>query len=98
MDENDVRRGVGLMRAMYQATFNHSIFMAGLRWRANGTPKVAGFGTAPGLTTSCLKPLAKRARRRMFQLAPAFVRSGTFFETRLRRSSERGPMGGLGSY
>jgi hypothetical protein len=41
------------------------------------------------------EPLAKRACRRVIQKAAPVVRLGTFFETRLRRSSERGPREGL---
>ena len=37
------------------------------------------------------EPLAKRACRRVIQKATPVVRVGAFFETRLRRSSERGP-------
>jgi hypothetical protein len=42
------------------------------------------------------EPLAKRACRRVIQKGAPVVRVGTFFETRLRRSSERGPREGLG--
>ena len=51
----------------------------------------------PGLSAGLMpRPLEKRACRRVIQKAAPVARAGTFFETRLRRSSERGPRQGSG--